>query len=239
MVDAMSKSPVALSTQPASTPADVDYDTIYTAVMATRQGRWFLAEYARRNRGADTTRVIEAAAPIENVIRDGEAEEARRNVRVELIEMARTIAQTRADLAAIDPGPATTETCMQPRTGAIEAAERLQDMTWRMRERGFDFSICDQISSLTKTILAAAALRAPDGERLRRLGEALIFLEQRIDTMLRDNMSGKNTSNMAPPAAASAPSGIEPHDTPAPPAPCDPLAPLRAMSNEERIALFS
>src|SRR5216684_1899058 len=33
---------------------DNDYDAIVAAIMETSRGRWFLAEYARRNRHADT-----------------------------------------------------------------------------------------------------------------------------------------------------------------------------------------
>lgn len=42
-----------------SVPID-DYEAIQAAVMETARGRWFLAEYARRNRNADTERVLEA-----------------------------------------------------------------------------------------------------------------------------------------------------------------------------------
>jgi hypothetical protein len=37
-----------------------DYDAIEAAVMETRRGRWFLAEYARRNRSADTEMLLAA-----------------------------------------------------------------------------------------------------------------------------------------------------------------------------------
>jgi len=39
---------------------DLDFDTIEAAVMETARGRWFLKEYARRNRNADTQLVLEA-----------------------------------------------------------------------------------------------------------------------------------------------------------------------------------
>jgi hypothetical protein len=47
---------------PQSCPAlnDEDYDTIYAAVMETERGRRFLAEFARRNRNADTELVLSA-----------------------------------------------------------------------------------------------------------------------------------------------------------------------------------
>jgi hypothetical protein len=42
------------------TLGDLDFDTIEAAVMETARGRWFLKEYARRNRNADTLAVLEA-----------------------------------------------------------------------------------------------------------------------------------------------------------------------------------
>lgn len=45
-----------------------DYETIEDAVMETARGRWFLREYARRIRAADTNRLIEAMSRIERVL---------------------------------------------------------------------------------------------------------------------------------------------------------------------------
>ena len=42
-----------ISAQPAS-PTDADFQAISEAFMETTRGRWFLAEFARRNRNADT-----------------------------------------------------------------------------------------------------------------------------------------------------------------------------------------
>jgi hypothetical protein len=42
------------------TRSDLDFDTIEAAVMETARGRWFLKEYGRRNRNADTQAVLEA-----------------------------------------------------------------------------------------------------------------------------------------------------------------------------------
>ena len=38
--------------------ADSDYDSILRAVMETARGRWFLHEYVRRNRNADTSTLL-------------------------------------------------------------------------------------------------------------------------------------------------------------------------------------
>jgi len=51
-----------------------DYDAIEAAVMDTARGRWFLAEYARRNRTADTTLLLSAIERLESMLdRDDDA----------------------------------------------------------------------------------------------------------------------------------------------------------------------
>src|SRR3954447_904025 len=171
----MADSPVALLSQPL--PTEADYDAIYAAIAATGPGRWFLVEYARRSRNTDTTRVIDAMGRIENVIRDGQAREARQNLRIGLLEMARTIAQARADVAEVNSAMAVSGTPAVPTPAAIKTADRLQNMARAMRERGFDLSTCNQISELARTILSVASLHDPNSERARKLGEVLIFLE--------------------------------------------------------------
>ena len=102
--------------------------------------------------------------------------------------MARTIAQTRADVAEIKPDAAPGDRATGPEPAAatdiFAAAERLQDMAWTMRERGLDMSTCDQINELAGAILSASSLRDPGDQRAQKLGEVLKYLERRVDTML-------------------------------------------------------
>ena len=50
--------------------SDADYEAIEGAVLETARGRWFLAEYARRNRNADTTMLLKALDRIEAALAD-------------------------------------------------------------------------------------------------------------------------------------------------------------------------
>src|SRR3954471_12605713 len=49
----------------ATLPREEDYAAIAEAFMETSRGRWFLTEYAKRNRNADTHMVLDAVARIE------------------------------------------------------------------------------------------------------------------------------------------------------------------------------
>ncbi len=55
----------------AAQPSEADYDAIQEAFMETSRGRWFLGEYAKRNRNADTRMVLDAVARIEGRWRRG------------------------------------------------------------------------------------------------------------------------------------------------------------------------
>src|SRR6201987_5061564 len=52
----------------ATQPREEDYDAISAAFMETSRGRWFLGEYAKRNRNADTSMVLDAVARIEETL---------------------------------------------------------------------------------------------------------------------------------------------------------------------------
>ena len=47
--------------------SDLDYETIENAVMETARGRWFLAEYKKRNGVADTSTLLDAVRRLEKI----------------------------------------------------------------------------------------------------------------------------------------------------------------------------
>jgi hypothetical protein len=47
---------------------DSDYDAILSAIMESSRGRWFLSEYARRNRHADTHALVSALNNIKETL---------------------------------------------------------------------------------------------------------------------------------------------------------------------------
>lgn len=93
-----------------------DFDDIHAAVMETARGRWFLSEFARRTKVADTRSVLDAVARLENLMRTS------------------VLPGTVASLAATPAGHFATT--------ADQIAERLQDISWDLRERGFSDDVC-------------------------------------------------------------------------------------------------
>jgi hypothetical protein len=180
----MADEPFALSTVPPALPAQGDYDAICATVMESARGRWFLQEYARRNRNADTRLVLDAIERIEAVIRDDRGREAYLSFRSELQEMATTIAQTRAEVAELPPARLGQAEAVAAAREVFATAERIHEVAWTMRERGLDPSTCDQIEALSVSILSASSLRDPNDGWAHKLGEVLQYLERRINAML-------------------------------------------------------
>jgi hypothetical protein len=144
-------------------------------------------------------------------------------MRIELLEMARTIAQTRADVAEAKPEPVAEAVTDPGATDIFAAAGRLQEVAWTMRERGLDMVMCDQIADLSSAILSASSLRNPNDGRAQKLGEVLRSLEQRIDVMLsaasEPPASDGSDDRPAVESAAALPAAVlpfaEPEPTPA------------------------
>ena len=153
----MAADPHALSTVSPEPPAGTDYDAICAAVTATARGRWFLDEFAKRNRNTDTTEVLAAIARMEAAVvgeRTQQASrEAHQEVQIELLEMARTIAQARAEVAESRPPPAqqgATELANTISPDVAAAAERLRQIAWTMRACGIELPASDQIGQIAR-----------------------------------------------------------------------------------------
>ncbi|MCC0005266.1 MAG: hypothetical protein H6872_08990 [Methylobacteriaceae bacterium] len=127
-----------------------DYSMIEQAVMETARGRWFLLEYARRQRAAETQRLADAVDRLEALL-----------ARAPQTEPA---AEAPAESQAEPPAPAQAEPPAPARNDASEAlVERLVDIAWRLREDGADPALCAELER------EAAGLRPKAGAT----GEAL------------------------------------------------------------------
>lgn len=74
-----------------------DYEAIEAAVMETARGRWFLREYAKRNRNADTALVLEAVDRLKETVVEERTARAMGRIRADLQDMASAIRQTKHD----------------------------------------------------------------------------------------------------------------------------------------------
>src|SRR5438552_6505376 len=87
----------------AALPSEEDYAAISEAFMETSRGRWFLGEYAKRNRNADTRMVLDAVARIEENIAAQQQPAAEAGLAEALAAIASAVDEARATAAeAID-----------------------------------------------------------------------------------------------------------------------------------------
>ncbi len=176
----MSKDPLALSAVTAGPPHEAEYDAVYAAVTATERGRWFLNEFAHRNRQADSPLVIAALARIEASVSGSGTPPAASAFWRDLTGIAEAMEQARAIVAA----EAT------PASNISRAVERIQDTAFILRERAVDASLCDAIDAASRDIAIASRPHRTNGKSVTDAAEVLRDLAGRLDALIRRSLGG-------------------------------------------------
>jgi hypothetical protein len=159
----------------ASLPSEADYDAIREAFMETSRGRWFLSEYAKRNRNADTTMVLDAVARIEQNL--AAQKQAPANELIESLGAIRAIVgEARASVAQAIAGLAGGETLKAAHGGA----RIIREIAWTLRECGADVRICELLDAQVGAIdsghrqiaaISSEAILATFDHLMRRIGD--------------------------------------------------------------------
>jgi hypothetical protein len=206
----------------ASQPREEDYEAISAAFMETSRGRWFLGEYARRNRNADTRMVLDAVARIEENLAAQKQAAPDNGLAEALVAVRSAVDEARAAALAVLDSLALRESLAPVRKGA----RVIREISWRLREIGADGRICDLIDSQLSAIEAGCGqISTADG----RPGISTAFdrIEQRIGA-LDDGGTPK------PPAVEEAISS--PWAAPADETPAVETAPAPVATNEPEAA---
>lgn len=188
-----------MSSANALTPLDpADYDAIEAAVMETARGRWFLAEYARRNRNADTQMLLSAIGKLEEAISGERAAQDIERLRYELGQMARSIARAKSEIAALRPNgegvthleeatealDAIVRTTERATSEILESAETIQETAWTLRERDVEEDLCDVLDRRATDIYTACSFQDLTAQRITKVVQVLRYLEGRINAMI-------------------------------------------------------
>ena len=182
--EAFALSPISARASP---PSEADYVAIRDAFMETARGRWFLTQYADRNRNADTTAVLDAVARLEAGIA---ARPPATPSPAEVIAAIRPlIAEARA---AADAAMIATDIDEHIAAGR-RGARIIREIAWSLRETGTDPRICNILDA---QLLALETLHDVLGADPRRalIGEAFDDLVLRIEDHV-----GNATSQRMPP----------------------------------------
>ena len=131
----------------AELPSEADYDAIREAFMETARGRWFLGEYGKRNRNADTSMVLDAVARIEATI--AAQKPAPSNELPDALVLIRgLLSDAKASAAQTMSGPDA-----ELALAAVNKATRIiREIAWTLREYGTDARICDMLDAQVNAI---------------------------------------------------------------------------------------
>jgi hypothetical protein len=123
------------ATPPPEGMTEEDYDAIHAAVLETVRGRWFLTEYARRNRVEEVQEMLTAIGRLETVVTSQRAMPL--------------------------PGDAAPHLRLLTQR-ADEIAKRLGDLIEDLRDSGADGYLCDELETQARAIAGLQKSLASD-----------------------------------------------------------------------------
>ena len=182
--------------------SEEEFDQIEEAIARTTKGRAFLRRFHRRAHGAAAEEVRKMLTEFRSSWhQQGEVVEAAKHVEVlrrELMEMAASIEQARREVAALRPpdGGGDKITSATNELDAIvisterasfeilNAAERLMDLSGKLKADGADPGLCSEIEGEVTNIFTACSFQDLTGQRTSKVVNALRYIEQRVNAMI-------------------------------------------------------
>lgn len=132
----------------AARPDEGDYEAIREAFMETERGRWFLGEYAKRNRNSDTRMVLDEVARLERVVAALQPAAIAPGLH-EMVTALMAVVDEAAEVAAA----AAARLAIDERLAPIRSGVRiLEEISWRWREIGSEARTCDSIDAQVEAI---------------------------------------------------------------------------------------
>ena len=207
----MPNEPLALAIKPPAAPSEDDFLTLCAALSASGRGRAFLAEYARRNRNADTEALLAVIGRIEARLHADAS--AVQRLRDDLRMLLIAIRLARPEIDAADPA-----TQAAKLTKLLNLLERRIDAMAEVKPAD---AMPDEPAESARAHLAVVP--PPDEPELPIPSPA--SFEPRPISLVHD------------PEKISAPPAVIEASVATPPP--DPLAAITALSDDERLALFT
>lgn len=233
-------------------PSEDDYEALCATLSASARGRAFLAEYARRQRAADTAMLMAAVERLEGLVRhqappqpeptQASAEAMRAQLRALLVEV-------RAAQQANDVGGLTVQVAQLAAT--IEQVERrLETIVAPVDDAPIEACAIDVAPAgvlkagrfneqPARTSRAAPpAAPAPNAAGALAIG-AVIEAAAAAQEPEQPAITVYKAGTIPPPRPFAGEDFAQAERAATAPPPADPLAPILALSEEERLALFT
>lgn len=162
--------------------SETDYEAIESAVMETARGRWFMAEFAKRNRQADTMQLLGAIGRIERVVGIGQPEQA---ADADISEAAALIADLRIDLERISGKADERASGLAARIATaagriVHATESMQEAAWSLREAGANEALCDMLDQRAAEISAATMIVDGTVQQIDKIADTIAMLDSSL-----------------------------------------------------------
>ena len=171
---------------------EAEYEAIETAVRETTRGRAFLAEFARRNRSLDTGALLESVRRLQLAQQDRHPPAELSHLSRDIMEIATAVARARRDIAAM---PAAKETgsdigggefdsiigwAEKATSDILAATEDIQEISWKLREKGLAPKSCDALDARATDIYTACAFQDLASRRIGAAIAAFNAIEKRL-----------------------------------------------------------
>lgn len=160
--------------------SESDYEAIASAVMETARGRWFMAEFAKRNRQADTAQVLTAINRLQRALGAPSARQpaSGQNLR----DAIALIMDLRADLERIGGGADEPSSRLAVRiesaaSSIISATESIQEAAWGLREAGASDTLCDALDRRATEIYGATAIVEGTAHQISKIADTIAMLD--------------------------------------------------------------
>jgi hypothetical protein len=170
----MSSDPSPFSDISPGAANDPEFEAIYAQLMASERGRSFLTEYARRNRQADTGKLVDTIARIEAATRENTPSHQPAALVRSLIDLAAAIEQVATALAASG----------SPTSADLYAAERIQDIAMALRRREVDAALCDALEAGAREVGDAIVRNGAAVARVLSAASLLHDLARRVNELI-------------------------------------------------------
>ncbi|HEY0910205.1 MAG TPA: hypothetical protein VGD75_08220, partial [Bradyrhizobium sp.] len=225
----------------AAQPREEDYDAISEAFMETSRGRWFLGEYAKRNRNTDTRMVLDAVARIEQSLAAQKQPEPEPVPDTGLADALSAIKAALNEARAAASAAVDTLALEQHLAPVRKGARVIREISWRWREIGADGRICDLLDSQVSAIEASCGQISSADPRIA-LSAAFDLIGASIATCDEGDDAPAYAPAEPTAEAAASPSPAPSNDMPAPAAlqpPAQAEAEAETPANEAEAAVAS
>jgi hypothetical protein len=155
---------------------DYDFNAIDAAVRETERGRWFLAEYDRRSRSADTQSLLDAIGKLEKLVK---ATPQQRHPSGSRLDVAQAIRNTKAEIEAV-------QNSLFPDADAIaEGCNSFSYLTVQAKSIAAEISqFCEVLQSISDSVKdnpeEMAGALAHVSQRLLHIGSSQDVLAKRV-----------------------------------------------------------